>query len=559
MPAPVPHWLASSPGLAAPPVSATWLTESPTAPSPRYFAPLTWALIICFVAHGLALVGMVVCLLPALPGGGSTSDAQRVLYIATHPWLFRLGWLPWQLSAISDLLLALAMVRTPRIPRGASWFVLCMTILAIVPDQGGQALWITRGVHLAQQAQSSHDLGPYLMLERRIFSCTAGWAALLYTLAGIGWSVGLATLGAWDRTLSRMSWCLWGLMLLVAAAPLGPAAHRPSPAIVAAGNAVGFLLLQVWLLWALELQLRLARPFVSHGRDARWTHPGRGFGAWLAELVANSRTLSALCDPLPIIELVSDITDVVYASYVIEAARLQPLCPRGLELQRLGPGGEFALITFLTFRHGHFGPRFLGRWRRFLPSPIQSNWRIHVFDPSTEVFGIYFITNATSSTLHALMARLLTQGMPMHLLQDAALTRSETGEMSLMLRSGHGSAPDAMATLYPSAPPPADLLPAAFRACFPTFTDHLFYCVPQDRALSTQPALDRVTRHEIDLGIPLAACEPLSGQVCSKAMQHIVGDMPAVCFRVPSVQFRFALEIQARLSQPAERLRVPVV
>ena len=44
-------------------------------------------------------------------------------------------WLPWQLTAVSDLLLAVAL-RTPWIPRFAAWAVLVLTIAAVIPDQG---------------------------------------------------------------------------------------------------------------------------------------------------------------------------------------------------------------------------------------------------------------------------------------------------------------------------------------------------------------------------------------------------------------------------------------
>jgi len=74
------------------------------------------ALVITFVAHGLAMLSMIAFLLPGLPGGTTAEDAARIAYIAAHPWLWRLGWLPWQITAGSDLLLAIALLRTPWIP-----------------------------------------------------------------------------------------------------------------------------------------------------------------------------------------------------------------------------------------------------------------------------------------------------------------------------------------------------------------------------------------------------------------------------------------------------------
>jgi len=74
----------------------------------------------------------------------------------------------------------------------------------------------------------------------------------------------------------------------------------------------------------------------------------------------------------------------------------------------------------------------------------------------------------------------------------------------------------------------------------------LAYAVPQELALSTQPWARRSTLQEIELGIPLEACEPLTGDVSSRAARAIVGDAVPLCFRVGSVSFRFVSETRVR-------------
>lgn len=506
---------------------------------------LTRALLASLVLHGLAMLSMAAFLLPALPGGGVASDAPRVGYIAAHPWLFRLGWLPWQLCALADLALAWGMWRARWLARPGAALVLALTVAAVLPDQSGQGLWITRGVELARAAASTGDLGEYLRFEQQVFALTAGWGAVFYTLAGLGWTWCFVQGGTWNRGLSILSWMLWPIMVGVAVAPLLPVSLRPSPPVVAAGNALGFVLLLAWLALLTERVLRRSQPFAAHGCAARFHHPRGGALGWAADLVANSRLLRALTEPLPVLAMVSDITDVIYVNYIVPVERLLPLVPEGLQLQRLGTDGAYGLFTFLTFRHGHFGFRFLGPLRRLLPSPIQSNWRIHVRDPRTGVSGIYFVTNATTSTLHALAARLLTQGLPLHVLRAAELMGAGDGQVRLRLDPGTGSAPDALATLRPANTPE---LPPLFAACFASFTEFLAYCVPQDRSLSTQPHRQTVTRHEIDLGIPLGACEPLVGEVDGRAARGIAGDSAPLCFRVPSLRFHFAAELREPLS-----------
>ena len=278
----------------------------------------------------------------------------------------------------------------------------------------------------------------------------------------------------------------------------------------------------------------------QYGRLAPWRHPGRGLVPRVLDVLANSRLLSALLEPLPELEMVSDVTEVVYVNYLIPAERAAALVEPGLELQRLGPEGKWALFTFLTFQHGHFGFRFLGPWRRRLcPSPVQTNWRIHVRNPRTGHVGIQFLTNAVSNPLVALAARLFTEGMPMHLLHKAQIARTPDGITKVNLDPGTGSAPDAELRLHMTAHPQLD---GPWRECWETWPDFLAYCVPQDRALSSQPWRRRISRQEIHLGVPLEDCEPVTGTVRSRAAQVITEDSHPLCFRVARVSFRFERE-----------------
>jgi hypothetical protein len=261
------------------------------------------------------------------------------------------------------------------------------------------------------------------------------------------------------------------------------------------------------------------------------------------DFVGNNRLIRFCCEFLPSVAFSSDITNVIYINYLVEAERLEPFVPRGLDLERLGPGGRYALFTFLTYRHGHFGPNLFGPLRRLLPSPIQTNWRIHISDPQTGLKGIYFVTNAISSTLHAMPARLLAEGMPMHVLQRSELKLNGDGTYLVQLDPGKGSGPDAEAALRTSE---AQTLSAPWCECFSSYRDFLAYCVPQDRAMSSQPWHGWVTRQEINLEIPLDSCEPLEGEVSSRAARAIIGDATPVCFRVASVAFHFSREKRDR-------------
>ena len=508
------------------PVAARWLELS---------------LFFSFLTHGLAMLGMAALLLPGMPGGLNALPA-RMAYVAAHPWLWRLGWLSWQLTALSDLLLAIALLRTPWTRGLPALLALLLTLAAIVPDQIGEALWTTRGVALAQTGQ----IAAYGGFEARTFLWVAAGGGVGYTLAAICWSWALARARVWRRWMTWYSITLWTLFLALGIAPALPASWRPAPAVVAAGNAAGFVMLLVWIAAAGELVMRRARPDEPFGRYAQWRAPVPGGLGWALELVANSRFLRGFGELVPVVAFLSDIRDVIYVNYIVAAEQVEGLVPDGLALQRIGPDSRYALVSFLTYRHGHFGPRLMGPLRLLAPSPVQTNWRIYVRDPGSGREGVYFLTTATDNALVALGGRMLAEALPMHLLRRADVRPGPDDTYHLRLDAGGGSAPIAEA-LFQRAPEIPQSGP--WSACFASYGDMLAYCVPQDRALSTQPWYQRLTRQEIELGIPLDACEPLTGAVYSPTARALAGGAEPFSFHVARVRFRFHRELREHIHQ----------
>jgi len=482
--------------------------------------------------HVAAMLAMALVLARFLPGGG-LSDAGRVLLIAEQPWLFRLGWLPWQLTALVDFVFAVTLVRARELPRAWTVAALVLTLAAIAPDQYAQAIWVTRGVELARTA----PLSEYLVWEARTFDLTAGWGATGYTLGTLVMLAAFWRGRIWSKQLTRATAVFCVAMIPAAVAPLLPPYFRPPPAAVAILNALGFsvLLFLYAVLYEAIARQRIAAE--AHGRWAAWRMPRGGVVARALEAVANSRFAYAVLEPVPVLAMASDITDVIYVNYLVDAARLEPLVPKGLELQRLGPRKDKAVFTFLTYRHGHFGFRALGPLRRLSPSAVQTNWRIHVRDPKSGLLGISFVTNAIDNLLQALGARLFSEGMPMHVLERAVLAR-DGAALTLELHGGDGSAPDARLRLQPGP----RTLPPDWAECFQSYDAMLEYVVPQNRALSTQPYRSRMTRQEIHLPIATADCSPLTGTVESAAARAIAGDAAPLCFHVPKVPFLFSEE-----------------
>ena len=495
---------------------------------------LARALIAVFIVHGFAMLSMAALLLPGTPGGTQSAVAARMAYVAAHPWLWRLGWLPWGLTALANLLLALALLRTPWIARLPAWLALLATVCAIIPDQSGQLLWDTVGVSLAAQG----NLAAYAAFEHTIFPIISAGGGAGYTLAAILWSVCLARAGAWSRGMTIFSSVLWAAFLLLALLAALPNGAGLPPWSVGAGNAVCFVGLLLWLALAAELVLRRVRPTTAWGRYAPWRYPRRAIG-WLLDPLANSRFLRALSEHLPVLAFRSDIQHVIYTNYLVPAEKVAPLVPQGLELQRIGLGGGYALLSILTYRHGHFGPRIAGPLRRLFPSPIQSNWRIYVRDPQTGQRGVYFLTNAVTGLPQALGARFLSEGMPMHAPRHGELRQTPDGAWLVALDPGSGTSPDFAALLRPCAARPQE---GPWAAAFASYAEMLAYAVPQECALTVQPWHAWVTRQEIQLDIPLESCQPLAGAISSPTARTLVGDAEPFTFIVPSVFFRFDAE-----------------
>lgn len=505
--------------------------------APRADRFLERTLLFNFLIHAVAMVTMALVLVRMIPGGGVTDVSHRIAEVAGHPWLFRLGWLPWQLTALADLVMGVALVRARWVPRVPAIFTLLVTAIAVIPDQTGQFLWITHGVQLACDAMQTGDTSGYLAFETSTFKLIAGWGTIGYLAGAIGWSWSFAAAGTWSKRLTWLSVATWGIFAIATTIFFLPEQMKPSPLLIGAGNAIGFALLEIWLIAVTERVLARSRSITSHGRAAPWSHPGGGAIGRAFDWIGNSQFARALGELLPAPALVSDIRDVIYVNYLVTAEQLEPLVPPGLSLQRVGGEGRWAVFTFLTYRHGHFGPGALGPLRKLLPSPVQSNWRIYVVDPNTGHRGIYFVTTAISSTPHSLAGRLLSEGVPMHVIRHAKLELGADGSIESEFSGGAGSAPDARMHLRFAENPE---LPSAWRDCFGDYMRMLEYIVPQDRALSPQPWYGRICRQEINLGIPLDSVRPMTGVVHSTAARKIVGnDQQPLCFYVPKVAFRF--------------------
>jgi len=210
------------------------------------------ALVFTFLAHGAAMLGMALFLLPLVPGGGGHGDdVERMIRVADSPIAYRLGWLGWQITAVSDIVFAIALLRITKpgtLPRTFAVLTAVFVGLAVIPDQAAQFLLVTRGFELAREGAKVRDATDFISFENVMFPLTSGWAAVLYTLAAIFWTMTLRARGTWSTLLGRLSAPMLLLFCAISVAPILPRGVRPSPEVIGGGNAIAFTILEAWLL-----------------------------------------------------------------------------------------------------------------------------------------------------------------------------------------------------------------------------------------------------------------------------------------------------------------------
>jgi hypothetical protein len=225
----------------------------PNPPADRF---LVWTLILNVVVHVAAIATMGLCLLPGLPGGPTVDVVDRAAYVAAHPWAWRLGWVPWHLCAVADVLTGIALVSTRWIPKLPALLTLAVTLCAVVPEQTGEITWVTQGVDLASRAGDNPTaLVEYAGLEVWALRLTVEVGASLYIVMALGWTWCFAAAGTWSRTLSWLSVATWGTLSVASLGLLLPAPFRPGPLVAAVTNGVGFPLLVAWL-WLVTVRVR---------------------------------------------------------------------------------------------------------------------------------------------------------------------------------------------------------------------------------------------------------------------------------------------------------------
>ncbi|MEG2031346.1 MAG: DUF2071 domain-containing protein [Janthinobacterium sp.] len=269
-------------------------------------------------------------------------------------------------------------------------------------------------------------------------------------------------------------------------------------------------------------------------RHPRAGRPGRLFAA-LANCTHFGSARQAVMARLPFLALHSDVRDVVYVSWLVDAAAAQKLLPPGVTLWQRDGKTPF---TVLTYRHGHFGPALLGPLRRLLPSPLQSNWRLyldHTPAGAPDVPCVYFLKNIMDSLPHALGTRLFSDILPTHLAAGMTLDVTAT-QARCAIASDAGSAPplDVQADIGGGK-----ALDGDWQQLFGSWRDAVAFLACQDAAIASVPRNGKLVFGEIDLPVDLDQVQALTA---GRADCGLLTQLPPLsgpfAFLVPQVPFK---------------------
>lgn len=114
---------------------------------------------------------------------------------------------------------------------------------------------------------------------------------------------------------------------------------------------------------------------------------------------------------IPFLKLKSEVTDVVYLSWLVDVDAVTAQYPHFVPFwQKDGK----TIFTILTYQHHHFGFVFLGWLRKLFPSPKQSNWRVYLATTQANK-TVIFEQVIVDQLLYVLGGRLASDVMPAQL------------------------------------------------------------------------------------------------------------------------------------------------
>ena len=274
--------------------------------------------------------------------------------------------------------------------------------------------------------------------------------------------------------------------------------------------------------------------------DNRFRPRRRGPMGLIFSAIVNSQVIArirrVLTSIFPFVKLRSDVKNVVYMTWLVDVEKVKHFVPTGLKLWQKNGLTPF---TILTYRHGSFGPSFLGPLRRLFFSPLQSNWRLYLESPPSnvpQISTVLFLKNIMNSIFYTFGTRVLSDVLATHHAKKFYHKQIEGG-FETQIIPGIGSAPQLSSITKMTA---SKTLNSSFAEVFDSWEYAVEYLSLQDAAISYTDKDSIFAFSEIKLPIDLATIQPLeiiSNKFECPFMKQFSPYGEPLCFHIPEVRF----------------------
>lgn len=195
-----------------------------------------------------------------------------------------------------------------------------------------------------------------------------------------------------------------------------------------------------------------------------------------------------------------------------------------------------AIFTILTYQHHHFGFQFLGRLRKWMPSPKQSNWRFYLDGLHSKT--VIFEQVMLDQYLYVLGGRLASDVMPAQyapVFQHHYDVQQKRIYTEIMLDSTHTLTSDVKITTE-------KCLPNTWQHLFSLWDEAVHFLVDQHHAWAEwmdQP--QRLSQGDIEMPVPFQEIQAaeIHALVPPKLLQQwgVHHDTEVFSFVVPELDF----------------------
>lgn len=238
---------------------------------------------------------------------------------------------------------------------------------------------------------------------------------------------------------------------------------------------------------------------------------------------------------LPFMQLESDVVDVLYLSWVVPSELALHHIPDNVTVQtREGK----TLFTVLTYRHGHFGPSFLGKARCVFPSPLQSNWRFYVDrinGATPDKPTVLFARNVFSSIAYTVVTRSFSDALPSIFAKPFSLIKDDDS-ICISIKT------DSLFSV--TAKESSESLPSDFSDFYPDWHEAVRSLCLQDAAIARVGDIDGLALAFIDLPVDASTVIPMESLDYSPDLflENLGATGKPFCFCLPKVKFKVLSE-----------------